>query len=156
MTKLQNEIGYPVAVFTSQQSQALALLNAELIQDEGHANSLSLTQLQQRMTTWLDSGEYECYAILHRNLPVAYCLWRNEESYGHSCIYIRQLFTLRHYLVGEGWHPNYCAICNRRCLTKKPFAWKSWLAIAKPLPFMRNLALHFIAIVTSCRAYANA
>ncbi len=78
---------------SSKQYKSLALLNAELIQDEGHHNSMTLPELEQRMIKWLDSGHYLCHAVLHRNLPVAYCLWRHEPSN----IYIRQLFTLRHY-----------------------------------------------------------
>ncbi|EAR08436.1 GNAT family N-acetyltransferase [Reinekea blandensis] len=93
MTILQQSVGYPVARLTSRQSKALALLNAELIQDEGHSNNLSLLELETRMTEWLDEEEYFCHAVLHRNLPVSYCLWREEASH----IHVRQLFTLRNY-----------------------------------------------------------
>lgn len=93
MTILQQAVGYPVSRMSSRQSKSLALLNAELIQDEGHSNALTLPELEQRMTGWLDSEEYKCHAVLHRNLPVAYCLWREEPSHLH----VRQLFTLRQY-----------------------------------------------------------
>lgn len=93
MTILQQSVGYPVSKMTTKQVKALALLNAELIQDEGHNNSMTLAELEQRMFHWLESGEYQCHAVLHRNLPVAYSLWRDEPSNLH----IRQLFTLRHY-----------------------------------------------------------
>lgn len=93
MTILQQSVGYPVSRMTSKHHKSLALLNAELIQDEGHHNSMSLTELEARITDWLDSGQYQCHAILHRNLPVSYCIWREETSHLH----IRQLFTLRHY-----------------------------------------------------------
>lgn len=93
MTLLQQSVGYPVSRMTSKHYKALALLNAELIQDEGHSNSMTLSELEQRIIRWLDSGEYGCHAVLHRNLPVCYCIWRQEPSH----LYIRQLFTLRHY-----------------------------------------------------------
>lgn len=93
MTILQQSVGYPVAKLTAQSSKPLALLNAELIQDEGHRNSMSLQELEDRMVSWLDSGDYECYGIMHRSLPVAYCLFRIEPD----GLYIRQLFTLRNY-----------------------------------------------------------
>lgn len=93
MTILQQSVGYPVARLTSQNSKPLALLNAELIQDEGHSNSMTLQQLEDRMIDWLDSGQYQCYGIMHRSLPVAYCLCRSEADN----VYIRQLFTLRNY-----------------------------------------------------------
>lgn len=93
MTILQQSVGYPVARLTSKQSKALALLNAELIQDEGHTNNLSLLELETRMSDWLDQETYHCHAVLHRNLPVSYCLWREEASHLH----VRQLFTLRNY-----------------------------------------------------------
>jgi ribosomal protein S18 acetylase RimI-like enzyme len=93
MTILQQSVGYPVARMTSKQYKSLALLNAELIQDEGHSNTMSLPELEQRMIHWLDSGEYGCHAVLHRNLPVSYCIWREEPSN----VYIRQVFTLRNY-----------------------------------------------------------
>jgi ribosomal protein S18 acetylase RimI-like enzyme len=78
---------------SSKQYKSLALLNAELIQDEGHSNTMSLPELEARIIQWLDSGEYQCHAVLHRNLPVAYCIWREEPSHLH----VRQLFTLRNY-----------------------------------------------------------
>ena len=93
MTILQQSVGYPVSQMSAKQYKALALLNAELIQDEGHDNTMTLAQLEQRMTTWLEMGEYHCHAVLHRNLPVSYCIWREESSH----IYVRQIFTLRHY-----------------------------------------------------------
>lgn len=93
MTILQQSVGYPIARLTSRQSKSLALLNAELIQDEGQTNALSLIELEERMIGWLDREDYQCHAVLHRNLPVSYCLWQEEPSHLH----IRQLFTLRHY-----------------------------------------------------------
>lgn len=93
MTIFQQAVGYPVSPMSSKHFKTLALLNAELIQDEGHANHLTLAELEQRIIGWLDSGEYGCHAVLHRNLPVSYCIWREEASH----LYIRQLFTLRNY-----------------------------------------------------------
>lgn len=93
MTLLQQSVGYPVSRMSAKHFKALALLNAELIQDEGHSNQMSLAELEQRIIHWLDSGEYGCHAVLHRNLPVCYCIWREEASH----LYVRQLFTLRNY-----------------------------------------------------------
>ncbi|WP_196157628.1 GNAT family N-acetyltransferase [Reinekea sp. G2M2-21] len=93
MTILQQSVGYPVSRMSAKHYKALALMNAELIQDEGHANTMTLTELEQRIISWLDGGEYGCHAVLHRNLPVSYCIWREEESH----LYVRQIFTLRQY-----------------------------------------------------------
>lgn len=93
MTILQQSVGYPVSQMTAKHAKNLALLNAELIQDEKHENAMTLAELEHRMEAWLESGEYQCHAILHRNLPVSYCIWREEGSHLH----IRQIFTLRNY-----------------------------------------------------------
>jgi len=93
VTILQQSVGFPVAQLSERHYKALALLNAELIQDEGHTNHMSLGELESRIVQWLKSGEYVCNAILHRSLPVAYCIWREEPSH----FYVRQIFTLRNY-----------------------------------------------------------
>ncbi len=115
MTILQQLVGYPVSQMTAKHYKSLSLLNAELIQDEGHDNSMSLAELENRMIEWLETGEYQCHAVLHRNLPVSYCIWREEHSY----IYVRQLFTLRNYRT-RGLATKLIEFIQREHATVKP------------------------------------
>ena len=75
----------------SENSQKLAELNRQLIEDEGHRNPMSISELARRMKSWL-STEYFCYGVVEGKEILAYCLYREENDY----FYIRQLFTLRH------------------------------------------------------------
>ena len=41
---------------TSDDANALALMNQQFIRDEGHRNSMNLVQLTERMAGWLGRG----------------------------------------------------------------------------------------------------
>lgn len=71
---------------------ALATLNSQLIQDEGHRNSMTLEQLEERMRGWLISGEYRAVLFEDNNDVVAYALFRETETE----IYLRQFFVVSH------------------------------------------------------------
>lgn len=66
----------------------LADWNQRLIREEGHRNSMTLEQLQDRMKKWLQTGEYQA-AIFSDTKPVAYSLYKKEET----LIYIRQFYV---------------------------------------------------------------
>jgi GNAT superfamily N-acetyltransferase len=68
----------------------LAELNHQLIRDEGHRNPMIVSELEQRMRTWL-SGEYRA-VIYEDGGVVAYALFREQPEE----IYLRQLFVVRH------------------------------------------------------------
>jgi len=70
----------------------LAVWNRQLIQDEGHRNAMTLTQLRERMDDWL-VGEYRAVIFSVEAEPVAYALYRES----HSEVYLRQLFVARDY-----------------------------------------------------------
>jgi len=76
---------------TLEDCAVLARLNHELIQDEGHRNRITVTELENRMRGWL-SGEY-CATIFEENGEVVgYALFREQPE----DIYLRQLFVVRH------------------------------------------------------------
>lgn len=66
-------------------------MNAELIQDEGHANPMSLAELEARMRAWL-SGEYAAVIFEEGEEPAAYALFRDNEGRG---VLLRQFFVVR-------------------------------------------------------------
>lgn len=68
----------------------LARLNRQLIQDEGHRNRMSLAELEQRMSRWLDE-EYEAVLFELDDTVLVYALYRLEPDY----IYLRQFFVSR-------------------------------------------------------------
>ena len=71
-------------------ARRLAEMNHHLIQDEGHRNPMTVSQLEERMRNWSLSGEYE--AVLFGGPPaIAYALFRREPD----SIYIRQFFVER-------------------------------------------------------------
>lgn len=65
----------------------LAHLNQQLIRDENHRNTMDLTQLQQRMTQWLES-EYQAVIFQMDQQIVGYVLFRPDGDQ----TYIRQFF----------------------------------------------------------------
>jgi predicted acetyltransferase len=71
--------------------QLLAELNHQLIQDEGHRNSMTVVELEQRMRDWLAS-EYQAMLYECGGEVVAYALFRESAEE----IYLRQLFVVRH------------------------------------------------------------
>lgn len=69
----------------------LGELNHQLIQDEGHRDPLTVSQLVQRMREWLES-EYVAILFEEGREVVAYALYREDPDE----IYLRQLFVVRH------------------------------------------------------------
>lgn len=72
-------------------SQLLAQLNHQLIQDEGHRNQMTVPELEHRMRAWL-SGEYRGVIYENSGEVVGYALFRERPEE----IYLRQLFIVRH------------------------------------------------------------
>jgi len=70
----------------------LAALNAQLIQDEGHRNPMTIAQLEDRMRAWLLSGEYQALLWEDNAEGVAYALFRDTAT----AVYLRQFFVVRH------------------------------------------------------------
>jgi predicted acetyltransferase len=77
---------------TSDDAPQLALWNWQLIDDEGHDNSMSVGQLETRMRSWL-ATEYQALIFEERadSAPVAYALFRDAAEW----IHLRQFFVLR-------------------------------------------------------------
>jgi GNAT superfamily N-acetyltransferase len=71
-------------------ADALATLNQQLIQDEGHRNPMTLPELERRMAGWL-AGEYEAVIWENGSDPLGYALYRREPEQ----IYLRQFFVHR-------------------------------------------------------------
>ena len=70
----------------------LAVLNHQLLHDEGHRNKgMSIPDLEQRMHGWLHS-EYNAVIFEDKAEIVAYALYREQPDE----IYLRQLFVMRH------------------------------------------------------------
>jgi GNAT superfamily N-acetyltransferase len=66
----------------------LAPLNAQLIRDEGHRNSMTIAELELRMADWL-RGEYRAVIFELASLVIGYALFRCEPEH----VYLRQLFV---------------------------------------------------------------
>ena len=90
----------------------LAELNRQLIQDEGHRNPMTLSDLAERMGGWL-AGEYTAILFEEGSEWVAYALYRPEAD----GVYLRQFFVSREHrrrgygrqameiLASEVWAP---------------------------------------------------
>jgi GNAT superfamily N-acetyltransferase len=70
----------------------LAALNAQLIQDEGHRNPMTVAQLEDRMRGWLLSREYRALLWEDNAEVVAYALFLDTATE----VYLRQFFVVRH------------------------------------------------------------
>src|SRR6266581_6045070 len=77
---------------SAQDCPMLAVLNAQLIQDEGHRNPMTVAQLEDRMREWLTSGEYQALLWEDHHEVVAYALFRETTAE----VYLRQFFVVRH------------------------------------------------------------
>jgi GNAT superfamily N-acetyltransferase len=82
----------------------LARMNADLIRDEGHSNTMTVAQLEQRMRGWL-SAEYTAVVFERAAQPVGYALFRDNEGRG---MLLRQFFV--------------SADCRRQGLGRRAFA----------------------------------
>lgn len=81
-----NDLKYRFA--TQEDVLLLANMNQQLIRDEGHRNKMTLPQLQDRMSVWLQ-GEYTAVIFNKGKETVGYALYRNDPEW----IYLRQLFV---------------------------------------------------------------
>lgn len=70
----------------------LAEWNHALIEDEGHRNAMGVTELEERMRSWLSGGGYDAIIFEDKTEPLADALYRKDSSE----IYLRQLFVVRH------------------------------------------------------------
>ncbi|HWF20129.1 MAG TPA: GNAT family N-acetyltransferase [Verrucomicrobiae bacterium] len=78
---------YRIATF--EDCPLLAELNQQLIQDEGHRNSMTMPELERRMKEWL-SGDYTAVLFENGREAVAYALFRELSDE----IYLRHLFVI--------------------------------------------------------------
>jgi len=69
----------------------LAEFNHQLIQDEGHRNTMNLAELEQRLRGWL-AAEYAGVLFTNAGETVAYALYRELPQE----VYLRHLFVVRH------------------------------------------------------------
>lgn len=69
----------------------LARMNEQLIQDEGHRNPMSASQLEDRMRTWIE-GDYQAVLFQDADGVAGYALFKHEPEW----IYLRQFFVQRH------------------------------------------------------------
>jgi len=65
-------------------------MNHQLIQDEGHRNKLTVSELEERMRGWL-ADEYRAIIYEDGGQVVAYALFREQPAES----YLRQLFVVR-------------------------------------------------------------
>jgi GNAT superfamily N-acetyltransferase len=77
---------------SAEDAEILAPLNAELIRDEGHRNSMSTPQLAERMADWL-RGEYRAVIFENSESVVGYALYRRNPEH----VYLRQIFVKSEY-----------------------------------------------------------
>ena len=70
---------------------ALANWNHQLIRDEEHRNPMTVIELEQRMHDWLTGGDYPALIFEQAREPVAYALFRGNDSRVH----LRQFFVAR-------------------------------------------------------------
>lgn len=75
---------------TTSDAKSLAEMNWQLIRDEHHRNSMSIAELEVRMSAWLQA-EYEAMLVEMDGQPIGYALFRRESEY----VYLRQLFVAR-------------------------------------------------------------
>jgi ribosomal protein S18 acetylase RimI-like enzyme len=71
----------------------LAIMNQRLIQDEGHSNPMTLSQLEARLADWLSSNSYSAILFQQNEWCVAYAILRDTPDY----VYLRHFYVERAY-----------------------------------------------------------
>jgi len=79
---------YSIRIATVNDAALLAPMNAQLIHDEGHRNTMTLQQLTDRMRDWLKK-EYQATIFEVDGAQVGYALFRLEPEF----VYLRQFFV---------------------------------------------------------------
>ena len=67
----------------------LARMNQQLIKDEGHRNKMTLAELEQRMSDFLQT-EYEAIIACLNQTDIGYALYRQDPEW----LYLRQIFVI--------------------------------------------------------------
>jgi GNAT superfamily N-acetyltransferase len=67
----------------------LAKMNLQLIQDEGHRNKMTLAELEQRMSNFLQK-KYDAVIAALGQTDIGYALYRQDPEW----LYLRQLFVI--------------------------------------------------------------
>lgn len=89
---------------TAADAPELATMNAELVQDEGHRNRLTLAEFEARMVRFL-ADDYRAVLFEDAGQAAGYALFRREPEW----VYLRQLFV----------RPDY----RRRGVARAALAW---------------------------------
>ncbi|NJO34854.1 MAG: GNAT family N-acetyltransferase [Rhodospirillales bacterium] len=76
---------------TSGEVAILVELNRQLDEDEPHPHPLPLSALSERMSRWIDSGEYEVLLFRRGARVTGYAAWRTEDRGA----YLRHFFICR-------------------------------------------------------------
>ena len=111
----------------------LAELNRQLIEDEGHANPMSVAELEKRMRGWL-VRTYTAVLFVEEAGVVGYALYRSDGA----GIFLRQFFICRHerrkgrgraamqLLLGRIWPPGTTVTLEALCSNQAAIAfWRS-------------------------------
>ena len=91
----------------------LAGFNKQLIVEEKHRNCMTPPELEDRMRTWLSTGEYQAVLFLQDDHPAGYALFRRDGA----DIYLRQFLV--------------CTEFRRQGLGRAAIAWlrtRAWQA----------------------------
>lgn len=102
---------------TRAEAPLLAELNRQLNEDELHPYPLPLSALTERMTRWIETGEYEVLLFRLGERVVGYAAWRPEDRGA----YLRHFFVCRDHrrqgvgraammLLCRDWFPKDCPI----------------------------------------------
>lgn len=77
---------------TAENAALLAEWNYRLIRDEGHRNTMTVQQLEERMRSWLDR-DYKAVIFSDGKEPLGYGLYRHDTD----SVYLRQFYILSEY-----------------------------------------------------------
>ncbi len=75
---------------TDDDAPLVARMNKQLIEDERHRNSMSVSELTERLRHWLSSG-YQVVLFEYGQEVIGYVLFRREPEH----VYVRQFFIAR-------------------------------------------------------------
>lgn len=102
---------------TSADLATIALMNRELIQDEGHRNPMSVEQLEERARNFLSKGDWRIDLLEVEGRIAGFVTWRQEEDITEPSgqrIYLRQFYIARDARGGGIGRQSFEALMSQR------------------------------------------
>jgi len=129
----------------------LAMLNVQLDEDEPHPHALPVAALTERMTRWIESGEYEVLLFRRGERVTGYAAWRLEDRGA----YLRHFFICRDQRR-QGWGRAFMTLLCRDIFPKdRPIQIEAAIGNTDAIAFWRAIGFQDFGLSMELKAGAT-